>query len=193
MGNGAMEDRKVGSRILNLRSIEEVQEVRGHDSATRPSGSTTTHTSRLTFLHPDLVDPAKNLLDLFPPYNLTRARKHPLTPTLPITVGLADDIDDLGFHLLFRGGEPCLDVLVQSARLDERGEGLFRDPKTVNPAYIFTGPEEKGGHEDPIVDGLGLLLRQQRDVEVSRSVSGEPGFRRQDGGYRKCRQVSEIS
>jgi hypothetical protein len=69
---------------------------------------------------------------------------------------------------------------------------LFGDSKTMDPAYVFRGTEKEGGHEDPVVDGLSLLLREEGDVEVSRSVDREPWFGRKDGGYRKVSSIDCI-
>ena len=63
----------------------------------------------------------------------------------------------------------------------------------MDSAYVFGGTEKEGGHKDPVVDGLRLLLREEGDVEVSRSVDREPWFGRQDGGYWKFRVLIALS
>ena len=62
---------------------------------------------------------------------------------------------------------------------------MFRKTEAVDSADVFRGSEEEGGHEDSVFRGLGgsgVEVGDEGDVEVSRSVGGEPGFDGEDGG-----------
>ena len=140
---------------------------------------------QLTLIHPNLFNPRQNILNLLPPYHLTRTRKDPTPPPLPEIIRLTHNIHHLCLHLLFRSVEPSLNVFPQRTGLEESRHGLFGQAESVDPSDVFRGSEEEGGHEDSIFWGLrggGVDVGDEGDVEVSWSMGGEPGFDGEDSG-----------